>query len=120
MNYRVEWSLIVLPWAGLVLLLIPPVAMLALVVAAVAVAGLAVALAGATLAAPYLLARSLHRHWRARRASPAMRRPGHAHAKIVGHDMGTPDVQLSTHYASHPFAAPSGPRAAADQPAVGA
>ncbi len=119
MNYRVEWLPLVLPWGGLVLLLIPPVAMLAVVVAAVAVVGAAVALAGATLAAPYLLTRSLHRHWRARRASTAIPGPGHAHVKIVGHDMRTPDVQLSTHYA-HPFAAPSRLRPASDRPLGGA
>ena len=67
MNYRVEWLPIVIPWAGLVLLLIPPVAMLAVVVVAVAAVGAAFALVGTMLALPYLLGRSLRRRLAERR-----------------------------------------------------
>lgn len=113
MNYRVEWMPIVLPWAALVLLLIPPVAVLAVVVIALAAVGAAVALAGAVLALPYLLARSLHRRWRARRGAMQAQVLGnvasHPHAKIVGRHLSTPDEELSILHAPHPFAASSEP-----------
>ena len=100
MNYRAEWLPIVLPWALLVLLLSPPVAMLAVVVIALATVAVAVALAGAVLALPFLLARSLHRRWRARRGAVQAQALGevrsHPHAKIVGRYMSTPDEELST------------------------
>ena len=92
MSYRVEWFPVVLPWAGLVLLLVPPVATLAVVVVALAAAAGALALAGAVVATPYLLARSLGRRWRARRDNVV----SHPHAKIVGRHMSTPDEELST------------------------
>ena len=69
MSYGLEW----IP-AGLValvaLLCVPPVAMVAVVVVLLAVVLALVALAGATLAAPYLLVRSVRRrHPREARSS---------------------------------------------------
>ena len=62
MSYTVEW----IPGGAflgtvLVLLIVPPFALIGLVVVALAVVAALVALAGAMLAMPYLLVRSLRR-----------------------------------------------------------
>ena len=61
MSYALEWSPPAVVVGLVALAIVPPLAMIALmVVLLAAVAGL-VALAGAVVAAPYLLARSVHR-----------------------------------------------------------
>jgi hypothetical protein len=61
-GYGSEWlSGVVLLGAVLVLLIVPPFALLALVVVALAAVATVIALAGAVLATPYLLAHLLRR-----------------------------------------------------------
>jgi hypothetical protein len=70
-SYRFEWiAAPVFLWA-MFLLLIGPFAVIAVTVVAVAALAALVALAGAVLALPYLLVRSLHRHFAERRQSTA-------------------------------------------------
>jgi hypothetical protein len=67
-SYRFEWiSGPVLLATVLVLLIVPPFAMIGLVVAALAALAALVVLAGAVLATPYLLVRSLRRRLAERR-----------------------------------------------------
>lgn len=62
MSYSVEWTAgPALLGTVLLLLIVPPFALIALVVVALAAAAALVALAGATLAMPYLLVRFLRR-----------------------------------------------------------
>lgn len=61
--YGLEW----IPGAGflgaaLILLIVPPFALIALAVVAVAAVAAVVALAGAVLASPYLIVRTVRRH----------------------------------------------------------
>jgi hypothetical protein len=70
--YRIEviWPLV--PLGALTLLIIPWVgAMLAVVAVLIVAVAMLVALVGAIVALPFLLARSVHRHWRSGRALPA-------------------------------------------------
>jgi hypothetical protein len=72
MSYVLEW----IPGVGflgavLLLLVVPPFALIGLAVVALAVLAALVALAGAVLSAPYLLVRSLRRRRAERRRSPA-------------------------------------------------
>ena len=70
MSYQAEWipGPLVLG-AVLLLLIVPPFAMIALVVVALAALAALVALAGAVVATPYLLVRSLRRRLAERRRS---------------------------------------------------
>jgi membrane protein implicated in regulation of membrane protease activity len=69
-SYAPEWiATPVALGAVLLLLIVPPFALIALVVVALAVLAALVALAGAVLATPYLLVRSLRRRLAERRAT---------------------------------------------------
>jgi hypothetical protein len=63
MKYGFEWTpgLVVLGMV-VILLIVPPFALIAVAVLALAALAAVVALAGAVLASPYLLVRSLRRH----------------------------------------------------------
>ena len=66
--YRPEWiATPIVLGAVLILVIVPPFAMIGLVVVALAALATLVALAGALLASPYLLVRSLRRHFAERR-----------------------------------------------------
>jgi hypothetical protein len=70
MSYSPEWTTApVILGALLLLLIVPPFALIALVVVALAALAALVALAGAILASPYLLVRTVHRRLAERRQS---------------------------------------------------
>jgi hypothetical protein len=83
-GYGSEWTLgVVVLGTVLVLLMVPPFALIALVVVAVAAVAALVALAGAVLATPYLLVRSLRRslagrHQSTKRPAPVATALAHA------------------------------------------
>jgi hypothetical protein len=71
MKYGFEWTPGIVPWGMLLILpLAPPCALIAVAIVAVAALAAVVALAGVVLASPYLLIRSLRRHFMEPRPSP--------------------------------------------------
>jgi membrane protein implicated in regulation of membrane protease activity len=70
MSYGLEWIPAVVLVGTLVLLMVPAFALIGVVVVALAAVAALVVLAGASLASPYLLARTLHRRLAERHESP--------------------------------------------------
>jgi hypothetical protein len=71
MSYGFEWTPGIVLWGLLLILpLAPPFALIAVAIVALAALAAVVALAGAVLASPYLLIRSLGRHFTEPRPSP--------------------------------------------------
>ena len=69
MSYSPEWTTAPVILGALLLLIIPPFALIAVAVVAVVAVAALVALAAAILASPYLLGRRLQRHLAERRQS---------------------------------------------------
>jgi hypothetical protein len=80
--------LLVGPWLLLVLLLIPPAAVLITLFALVALPVLAVALVGAVVASPFLLVRALHRRYAERRQPSERPAPGAARVAPIDARLG--------------------------------
>jgi positive regulator of sigma E activity len=84
MSYSLEWTAGPALLGALLLLIVPPFALIALVCVALAAAAALVALTGAVLAMPYLLVRSLRRRLAERPMPNAIAQTGMASKRSGG------------------------------------